>query len=142
MLRSIYNFNFELNLFSFIYLNFFPIQIMRKIVNTILIVLLSESNSYQPGRLFFHYVLCPQNLLSPTIRDLKMLERSGFHQNVDLSSLLSKFISDFENPSRKTRERNYKHCVRLFERTIKASNLRLAAKCRHQLPLEVFYFIF
>ena len=66
-------------------------------------------------------------LLSPTIRDLKMLESSGFHQNVDLSSILSKFISDFENPSRKTRERNHKHCVRLFERTIKAGNLRFAA---------------
>ena len=70
-------------------------------------------------------------LMSPTIRDLKMLESSDFHKNVDLSSFLSKFISDFENPSRKTRERNYKHCVRLFERTIKASNLRFAAKCRH-----------
>ena len=73
----------------------------------------------------------PQNLLSPTIRDLKMVESSGFHQNVDLSSLLSKFISDFENPTRKTRERNYKHCVRLFERTVKASNLPFVAKCRH-----------
>ena len=86
--------------------------------------------------------LYPQNLLSPTIRDLKMLESSGFHQNVDLGSLLSKFISDFENPSRKTRERNYKHCVRLFVRTIKASDLEFAAKCRHQLPLDVLYFRF
>ena len=60
-----------------------------------------------------------------------MLESSGFHQNVDLGSLLSKFISDFENPSGKTREHNYKHCVRLFEITIKASNLRFVAKCRH-----------
>ena len=73
----------------------------------------------------------PQNLLTPTIRDLEMLESSGFHQNVDLSSLLSKFISDFENPSQKTRERNYKHCVSLYERTIKARNLRFGAKCRH-----------
>ena len=49
--------------------------------------------------------LYPQNLLVPTIRDLEMLESSGFHQNVDLGSFLSKFISDFENPSRKTSER-------------------------------------
>ena len=66
---------------------------------------------------FFTIYLYPQNLLSPTIRDLKMLETSSFHQNVDLGSILSKYISDFENPSRKTRERNYKYCVR-FERTI------------------------
>ena len=46
-------------------------------------------------------------------------------------SLLRNFISDFENPSQKTRERNYKFCVRLFERIIKASNLRFASKCRH-----------
>ena len=26
---------------------------------------------------------------------------------------------------------NYEFCVRLFERTIKASNLQFAAKCRH-----------
>ena len=52
------------------------------------------------GRLFLNY-LYPQNLLSPTIQDLNMLESSGFHQNVDLSSFLSKFISDFENPSQK-----------------------------------------
>ena len=88
----------------------------------------------QPGRLFLNYAciyVYPQNLLSPTIRDLKMLESAGFHQNVDIGSLLSEFISDFENPSRKTNERNYKHCVKLFERTIKASNLRFVAKCRH-----------
>ena len=71
------------------------------------------------------------NLFSPAIRDLKMLESSGFCQNVDLSFLLSKNISDFQNPSRKMREHNYKFCVRLFERTIKASNLRFAAKCRY-----------
>ena len=71
------------------------------------------------------------NLFSPAIRDLKMLESSGFHQNVDLGTLLSKFISDFENLSRKTRERNYQQCVRLFERTIKASSLQFGAKCRH-----------
>ena len=47
----------------------------------------------------------PQNFLSPTIWDLKMLKSSVFHQNVDLSSLLRKFISDFENPFRKTSER-------------------------------------
>ena len=58
--------------------------------------------------LFLHWLsiyLCPQNILASTIRDLEMLESSGFHQNVDLSSLLSKFISDFENPFRKTSER-------------------------------------
>ena len=62
----------------------------------------------QPGRLFLNYAciyVYPQNLLSPTIQDLKMLESSGFQQNVDLNSLLSKFISDFENPFRKTSER-------------------------------------
>ena len=32
--------------------------------------------------------------------------------------------------------------VRLFKRTIKASDLRFAAKCRHWLHLEVFYFRF
>ena len=81
--------------------------------------------------LFISSLSISTKFMSPTIRDLKMLERSGFHHNVDLGTLLSKFISDFENLSRKTRERNYKHCVRLFERTIKASNLRLVAKCRH-----------
>ena len=64
---------------------------------------LSEANSYQPNRLFLNYLcsiyLYPQNVLSPTIRDLKMLESSVFHQNVDLSSLLSQFISDFGHPS-------------------------------------------
>ena len=33
-------------------------------------------------------------------------------------------------------------CIRLFERTIKASDLRFALKCRNQLPLEVLYFRF
>ena len=80
---------------------------------------------------FFTMFVYPQKILAPTIRDLEMLESSGFHQNVDLSSLLSKFISDFENPLQKTREHNYTFYVRLFERTIKASNLRFAAKCRH-----------
>ena len=55
--------------------------------------------------MFLCLFVYPQNLLAPTIRDLEMLESSGFHQNVDLSSLLSKFISDFENPFRKTSER-------------------------------------
>ena len=32
--------------------------------------------------------------------------------------------------------------VRLFETTIRAGDLRFAAKCRHQLPLEVLYFGF
>ena len=62
------------------------------------------SNWPQPGRLFLNYIhmyAYPQNLLSLTIRDLKMLESSGFHQNVDLGSLLSKFISDFGNPFQK-----------------------------------------
>ena len=80
---------------------------------------------------FLTIFLYPQNILSPTIRDLKMLESSGFHQSVDLSSLLSKFISNFENLSQKTRERNYKFCVKLFERTKKASNMHFAAKCWH-----------
>ena len=68
---------------------------------------------------FFTMYVCmylySQNLLSLTIRDLKMLDRSGFQQNIDLGSVLSKFISDFENPSRKTRDCNYKHhkgCLR------------------------------
>ena len=69
----------------------------------------------------------PQNLLSPTIRDLEMVESSGFHQNVDLSSLISKFISDFENPSRKTREHNYKHYVGLFGRTIKTRTIKTSS---------------
>ena len=52
-------------------------------------------------------------------------------QNVGISSLQKSFISDLENPLRKTSEHNYKFCARLFERTIKASNLRFVAKCRH-----------
>ena len=93
------------------------------------------ANSYQPGRLLLNYLwsiyLYPQNLLFPTIRDIKILESSGFHQTVDLRSLLCKFISKFENPSQKTKERNCKFCVRLIVRTIKVSNLRFAVKCRH-----------
>ena len=79
---------------------------------------LIEANSYQPNRLFLNYLcsiyLYPQNVLSPTIRDLKMLESSVFHQNVFLSSLLSKFISDFENPFRKTSERRYSQFSVIF----------------------------
>ena len=44
---------------------------------------------------FLSMFLYPQHLLSLTIRDLKMLESSGFHQNVDLSVLLNNFISHF-----------------------------------------------
>ena len=50
---------------------------------------------------FLTIFLYPQNLLSPSIRDLKLLENSGFHQNVDLSSLLTSLFQIFKILSEK-----------------------------------------
>ena len=45
--------------------------------------------------------------------------------------LCKKYVAQLKNPFRRTSEHNCKFCVRLFERTIKASDLQFAAKCRH-----------